>query len=1037
MKKFIISLIISYLIISLYSYEPFFMDDPAISPDGELICFVYQDNLWEVPFEGGVARRLTAGSDRIYRPAYSPDRQWIFFHSDRKGRANLFKIPAVGGNAQLVSKEEFLFCDWYPNEAGIFNSDNILGLMTNPGEENSFVRFTNNGLRPLEITEIAESFASVSNNGRYIVFNRRGYPYRMAYEGSHNGDLWLYDVKNKDFARLTETPLTERYPKFSRVNENRIYFLASNGNHFQLCYMEDFNDSTRVQLTNFTEWSPRDISIAHENDRIVFEFFNELWRWDPDKQVAEKVLIEILEDNLPIAYEINNLKNELTDFYISDNNELLVFTHKYDLFAVPVKGGNVKQLTFNQKGIENIVIMNDNETIYYSSHVKGMPKLFKVNINTAVSNNNNEMNNIVKWSEDKYIQSLSKNKQGDLVIRFDKGNERLLFATINQSGKLTEIFPDESLASMPLKSDTYNKYIYTLLNRSNWNRTIRIKDAKSNSYRDIFYSTKYVGNLLLSDDETRLFFNIGSDIYTVNLISETDKKDNNWDNILKAGSTAGGTTKKSTTSLDNNDWDINLHNFNIRSKEIVSDGGFCYPLFATADSTLFYVQRINNNRFLKKVRFDGTKKEEVFNFRSDTSTHQVDKDKRNIYYVQNKNLQRLNINSKKTDLITFEYSYKYDINRLNEEIFKQVWAKFGHNFYDPEMHNQNWDELYNIFSEYAKDIYSPSVLRKVIDEMIGRVNASHTGFYPRREENDKSLNRVYAGFVPDYSERLPVGIRIKKIYHGSELYQNYSIRTHDIVLEINGNPIYANTEISPLFVNNIGGKISLRIQTPSGEVNANVKSLSFVEQRQLQYEDKVLNNYLKVQELTNGRIGYLHIQGMNQPSLRKFEQDFLALNVNTEAMIIDVRGNGGGNIHDQLVDIIKKSQYAYTYSRYFGIEPRPTPHNIYQKPIVCLIDEDSFSDAEIFGVLFKDLNFGKVIGMPTSGSVIGTGTVNFMDGSSMRMPSSGWFRMNMQNMEFNGAVPDIRVEMLPKHIINKQDPQLETAIEVLLSEIGN
>jgi C-terminal processing protease CtpA/Prc/Tol biopolymer transport system component len=1032
MKKIYLLMLLVYVIYTLSAYEPFFMDDPTISPDGELICFVYMDDLWEVPFDGGVARRLTSRTGNIFNPAYSPDGLWITFHSNDEGRTYFYKIPASGGHSELISREEFIFCDWFPNAKNDYSSLGLLGIMNNPGEESSFIKYEFNSLRPIEITKVAESFASVSKDGQLIAFNRRGYPYRMSYQGSHNGDLWLYNLNNKDFTRLTNTKLTERYPVFSKVNQNRLYFLASDSTHFQLCYMDDYNDSTRVYLTDFKDWSPRDIDIARHNDRIVFEYFNEIWKWNPENKQAEKVIINICEDNMPVSTNFLNAKNEISDYSISKDEKLIVFSYKYDLFAVPKGGGEVKQLTYNQKGIEDIVIMDDNETIYYLSHIKGIPKLFKINIKDVIYKENTDKNiGLVEWSIDKYIRFIYKNDENELQISYDDENERLLFAKINANGTIVSINPGEGIALIPVVSKKYNKSIYSLLDKKNWNRTIRIKDLNTNKTKDILFTTKYIGNFILSNDETKVFYNYGDDILSLDLITESIKNGDNWDEIINK-------SNNNDKRLDStkNDWDVNFENYNFRFKEIVYDEGFCYPLFTTDDSTLYYVQTNKNSHSLKKVKFDRSKKEEVYIFKTRVASINYNKDKNLIYYLSNNNLYQLDIKSKKSELISFEFNYNYDKNKLNYEIFEQVWGKFGHNFYDPNMHDQDWGKLYDTFEKYANGIYNTEVLGKIVDEMIGRVNASHTGFYPRKENDTKSLNRIYAGVVLDYSERLPVGIKIEKIYKHSELYQKYGISANDIILSINDIPIYASTEVTPLFVNHIKEYIDIRIQTLHGEVLAKIKPLSHREQYELQYEDKVLTNYQKVKDLTHGKIGYLHIQGMNQSSLKRFEQDFLALNVNTEGMIIDVRGNGGGNIHEDLIEIITKSQYAYTYSRYFTSELNPTPHNIYQKPIVCLIDEDSFSDAEIFGVLFRDLKLGHVIGMPTSGSVIGTGSVSFMDGSSMRMPSSGWFRMNMQNMEFNGAVPDIEIPILPQHIVHNQDPQLDKAIEVLLNQIN-
>jgi len=170
---------------------------------------------------------------------------------------------------------------------------------------------------------------------------------------------------------------------------------------------------------------------------------------------------------------------------------------------------------------------------------------------------------------------------------------------------------------------------------------------------------------------------------------------------------------------------------------------------------------------------------------------------------------------------------------------------------------------------------------------------------------------------------------------------------------------------------------------------------------------------------------------MDRESLARFKEDLFAKNYYTKALIIDVRGNGGGNIHDELIEILTKKQYAFTQSRYSDETPVAFPSNTYEKPIVLLIDEGSFSDAEIFPILFKHMKLGTIIGMPTSGSVIGTGSVSFMDGSSMRMPSNGWYTMDNTNMEGTGAKPDILIPHTIDDIIKDNDKQLARAIEEL------
>jgi len=174
---------------------------------------------------------------------------------------------------------------------------------------------------------------------------------------------------------------------------------------------------------------------------------------------------------------------------------------------------------------------------------------------------------------------------------------------------------------------------------------------------------------------------------------------------------------------------------------------------------------------------------------------------------------------------------------------------------------------------------------------------------------------------------------------------------------------------------------------------------------------------------------------MDNPSFNRFFQDLFAENYSKEALIIDVRNNGGGNISDDLIDVLTKKKYAITSSRLFGAKKVSAPGNVWDKPVVLLIDENSMSDAEIFPIIFKELKVGKIIGMPTSGYVIGTRSKDLMDGSRMRLPSEGWYRMNGVNMEGNGALPDIEVRQTFKQILADDDVQLKRAVKELFMEL--
>jgi len=1012
-NKWIILCLLLAIITPILAYEPTNVSDPAVSPDGEYIAFEYLYDLWEVPFAGGVARRLTANQGQVSSPAYSPDGQWLYFTSNKEGSWKDYRMPRRGGSAELLTDDPFLFHCWFPDGKSLLISKG------SPGVISSFMKFTIGEQRPTEIVAYSGTFASLSADATLIAFNTQGLPYRPAYQGSSKGDIWLYDIKKEAFSLLIDAEYSVRYPIFSTATPNRLYFVESDSERFQLFYIDNLNPATKTQITHLTNWSARKPSIARTNDRIAFEHFNQIYTYNPTTQQYQKLSIDILENNIPYPIIKNTFINELTNATISPNGELIVFSHKFDLFAVPVKGGDVKQITFDHKGIDNIAILPDNETIYFTSWVQGIVKLFRVNINNIGDIR------LEQWSQDKYIQGIEPLANNQIVITYDKDDKRLQYAIIDKDKRITEPLPNETKITWLYKTQDGSRLIYPQYYHPTGVTTLNIKDTKTNYKESVFQTTDYINSMIMDKDEKIMFYSNWSSIYSVALTNEKHEKEDNWAKILQPKNST-----KSTAQTNTSAWDITKDNFLLRRKQLPNTSQ-AYPLFATTDSTLFYLSQ----QAIKSIKFDGTNEEEVFKFSSHPSIKHISADQSTLYYVLNSQLHKLNLKTKKTEQITFEYEYSYDTLKLNESIVEQVWGNFKHNFYDANMHNQDWAAIYNKFAPYAKNLLTIQDLRLTVEEMVGKLNASHTGFTARNENSLSSPAIAYLGLTFDYSSTPSKGIRIKNIYYGSELYQKYQVRERDLLLAINDVDITPNTSINPLLENKVDKIITLKIQTSSGIINAEVKGLAWAAQNQLRYEDRTRNRYQQVQTATNGKVGYLHIQGMNRTSLAKFEQDFLAINRNADVTIIDVRGNGGGRISGDLFDIINRTHRGYNTSRQFGPEPYLFPQNVYQKPVICLIDEDSYSDAEIFGTLFRDLNVGLVIGMPTSGSVIGTHEVKLMDGSSMRMPSSGWFRLNKENMELNGAKPDILVPSLPQHIVKNQDPQLDKAIEEALKLI--
>ena len=1019
----------------IMAYEPHFMEDPAISPDGNLISFIYDDDVWTVPFEGGEAKRLTSTYSREYSPIFSPDGKWIAYGSNKSGQNNIYLIPVNGGKAEMICDQNLMIVDWYPDGKSILTVGSVTidrsglfrwKLNKNPQEMKI--------QRPELVSEMGDFFSTLSSDQKRIVFPRRGDAYREKYKGSKNGELWEYDIETGKYTQLTFTETTERYPVFSHT-KNSLYYGGSDGENFQLVRVDNNNFKKPVFLTKFKQWAVRDLSIARSNDRIVFEKFDELWVYNPDNNKTQKVKIEIFEDTYDESIAVADMYNTFEHFDVSPDGKFIAFSCKYDLFAIPANGGEVRQLTFDQPGIENVLVLNDNKTILFSKHVKGQPELFQTNINTPGESK------AVSWGKGRYINSLFLDENQNVVIRHSKGEKRYMTTVFDSTGmnKKFDIPGDLNWGGFDLTKD--EKFIaYSRVHPQNYAYDIVMRDIENEKDYVIMTKNKYVGGYVFSPDLSCLFYTYEGDIHRLDFEPKSDfylEKDN-WDAILKEDGDDKKDKKAKKDAEKDNNTDLagilkSIDRFDIRETRIVNPVGRNYILHVIDDTTFYYTNENGPKTTIRKANFDGGNDDVVKEFNGKVENVYTP-DGNTLYFKKGNKLYTMSLRSKHPEMLKNHVKYEYNKKELNKKVFEQVWAEFGLGFYDKDMHGYDWNKAYKVFSNEMEKAQSVGDLQKVVNEMIGDVNASHTGFYPRKEKNYRYISNAYLGLEFDYSDYPKKGMKVAKAYKTGIMNKNFGIKKGDILLSVDGKEITAKQPLNKLLFEKKDKKIELVFLRGKEKIAAEMKGLSWTQQRNIKYDSWVLEREEIVDKLSKGKLGYLHIKQMNDSSYKKFIKDLYSENFFKDGLIIDIRGNGGGNIHNQLIDALTKKSYAMSTTAKRN-EYYKTPRDAYEKPLVLLIDQDSFSDAEIFPQLFRYLEMGTIVGMPTSGSVIGTVPFNLFDGSSMRMPKSGWFTMDGVNMEGNGAQPHVKIDMTPKQIINDDDVQLEKAVSELLKQI--
>jgi tricorn protease len=386
--------------------------------------------------------------------------------------------------------------------------------------------------------------------------------------------------------------------------------------------------------------------------------------------------------------------------------------------------------------------------------------------------------------------------------------------------------------------------------------------------------------------------------------------------------------------------------------------------------------------------------------------------------------------------IDFSVRMEIDIPAERRQVFEEAWRVMKNRFYDGNMHGADWTKAKDTYESVLPYIADTEELHNVIMMMIGDMNASHTGIsagglIPGRVAQDERVQTRYPGFdmEPDASGHYKVSYIYKK---GPADHDYVKLSKGDYILALNDKELKTSENYWKLFNILPGRKFDFLVNSkPStdGAWTVSLEPLAANAQNDLRYDRWVEERKEMVKALSGGQIGYLHIKAMDAPSLAKFQLE-LAENQDKKALIIDERFNGGGGIDQELLEILNQRK-AYQSTRNRDSLEVKRPAQAFFGPLIVLQNERSASDAEMFPAGIRDLGLGKIVGVPTMGAVIGTGSFTLMDGSQLRTPGSGVYLSNGQNMENYGVPPDVYVDNTPSDFLSGHDRQIEKAVEML------
>ncbi len=1046
-------LLCSYLALS--AQDNFLVRQPALNSDGTQIAFSYQGDIWTVPITGGVARRWTIHESYESQPQWSPDDRHISFSGSRFGNSDIFVLSLEGGPPQRLTYHSTNDenAKWVDNQTLYFNTRRNFSPQERIDEVHSIAIA---GGTPQRVLDAAADHPAASPSGRYLAFERGSCRIaREAYQGPANRDIWIYDRKTDQYQQLTHSNSQDFAADWA--SDQELFWLSARNGRYNL-YRQRINDTKGMgepeAITNFTDEGIRHFDLSSDGKTIVFSRGDHIYRMAASGGTPEIIHIEVNQDYRFDPEENKTFNSDASDFALSPNGKSIAFTVRGELFVRSTEKDKKRSRRLTDTAArDQEVSWLDDSTLVFISDRDGNRDLYLLYSNDPAEDN---LQLTFKITEIPVTQSSEEESEFILSpdrkkIAFLRGRGQLIVADISRKGLSNEVLLLDGWATPNgLSWSPDSKWLAYGLPDLDFNSEVYIH-AADNSHPPVNISLhpRRDGSPVWSQDGRKLGFlsnrnNADTDVWFVWLRkSDWEKTQRDWEEDVESEEKKD-TTEETVVQIDFED----IHERLVQVTQIPGNEG---DLAISKDGKTFYYstngggrQGQAGKRTYMSIAWNGKEEKGLID---DINLSQVtwNPDASTLYFLDNKGKIGTLKPGKKHEFLAFEAKMTIRHEAEQEQVFEEAWRAMRDGFYDPDYHGQDWEELRNRYRSRVINASTAQDFRFYFNEMLGQLNASHMGMYgPSPEETQKDKT----GLIGIEGIPLPEGgIKITYVVPGSPADREESqLQVGDVIVAVNERPVAPQQNLYELLNGTANERTLLRVTNGPNETREVIirptNSL-----RKENYEAWVDQRKRLTEQYSNGKLGYIHIQGMNWTSFERFERELMASGYGKEGIIIDVRYNGGGWTTDMLMAILSSRQHSYTiprgaaehlakeHARFqnnypFG-ERLPFPN--LNKPSIALCNENSYSNAEIFSHAYKTLGFGKLVGQPTFGAVISTGSHRLVDGSRIRMPFRAWYvKATGENMEHGPAVPDVLVENAPDEDAQMTDSQLQKAVELLL-----
>ena len=1013
---------------------------PAVSPDGGRLCFTYQGNLWVVPAAGGPATRLTANDSYDSNPRWSPDGKWIAFNSDREGGNQIFLIPSLGGPARQVTfhSAPTEVCDWYPDGKTL--------LVTSARETARTTIYRLDVLSGRTKRLVADEskclFPTVSPDGQWLAYTRGALvdTIRKGYKGSANYDIYVGPADGSvPPKRLTDSDRNDMWPVWSADSQTLYYSSERTGT--ATVWRQSREGGAPSQVVDTPPDAIRYLSAARTGKTLAFECDGGICTTEltastsPGAMKPVKILCRTDERGAKTAYTTFNGTN-VSEFAISPDGKRVAAVVRGDLFAVSLeKGGEAKRLTDNPTRDQDVAWSTDGKSLVFSSNRDGGYKLYSVDIASGTTTQLTRGSGIDSdplYSPDGKWIAFRRGPQTALyVIRPDGTGEQLAV----KGPKIWDFqwAPDSRWLTYMQEDEIRNRDVWVVhLGEGDEaikpGEPINVTDhpgfnVRPQWFRDgsklLFGSNRYRNRDIETINDQGRFA-----LYTVPLQKEKEPQDaeDPLDLPKPAGTEPKPEQKKSELKVDAGEIER-------RSKQIASFEEGITSLSVSPDSkTVVFVALSQGRGDIWQVGADGKGLQRLTTTGESPFAFVWAPDSSRFYYLNGGSIRWLARGGGATGAVGFTARMAIDRTVDYRAAYDEAWQILNDSFYDRKFHGADWKAVGAKYRSLVDSVTTRRDFNYVVTQLFGELNASHTGI--RGGEIRTARDTGYLGISADEEYAGP-GVKIAAVMPRSPADQDESrLQPSEYILSIDGTDVTPGAAFDRALTDKVGRSVTLLVNgkpEKEGARTVRLKPINRSKYQSLIYEQRIDRKRALADQLSGGRFGYLHVDDMGDDARNRFERELFSIGQRKEGMVLDFRGNNGGDTHDSLLRILARNKHYFTFAPRLEA-PFPQPEKAYVKPIVLLVDEFSLSDAEVFANGFRELGLGKIVGMPSMGWIIFTHSQSLVDGTQIRVPHMGCFTLEGRDLENWGVPPDLRVEYTPADSAAGRDPQLERAL---------